>query len=46
MAKIKPFQDYDDDDPEIEKRVNRYKFWQSLKEIRKEFVEKKISKLT
>lgn len=40
MAKIKPFQDYDDDDPEIEKRVNRYKFWQSLKEIRKEFVEK------
>ena len=40
VAKIKPFQDYDDDDPEIEKRVNRYKFWQSLKEIRKEFVEK------
>lgn len=41
MAVIKPFQDYDDDDPELEKRINRWKFWQSLKEIRKEFIEKK-----
>jgi len=40
MAVIKPFQDYDDDDPELARRINRWKFWQSLKEIRKEFIEK------
>lgn len=38
MAVIKPFQDYDDDDPELARRINRWKFWQSLKEIRKEFM--------
>ena len=36
----KNFQDYDDDDPELQRRVNRWKFWQSLKLIRLEYMEK------
>jgi hypothetical protein len=31
------FQDYDDDDPNIEYRRNRTKYWAALKEIRKEY---------
>jgi len=41
MATILPFQDYDDDDPDLSKRINRWKFWQSLKNIRKEYMENK-----
>lgn len=39
MGIIKDFQDYDDDDPEIDFRRNRMKYWQSLKNARKEFME-------
>ena len=38
---IKPFQDYDDDDPNIEQRTNRWKYWTALKTIRKEYMESK-----
>jgi len=41
VTTIYPFQDYDDDDPELHKRINRWKFWQSLKDIRKEYMENK-----
>ena len=37
MASIPPFQDYDDDDPEIEFRRNRWKYWAALKKIQKEY---------
>ena len=37
MAKISPFQDYDDDDPEIKFRRNRWKYWAALKKIQKEY---------
>lgn len=30
------FQDYDDDDPELEKRKKRYDYWTSLKKMRAE----------
>ena len=30
MKVPKDFQDYDDDDPNIEKRKNRYKYWENL----------------
>lgn len=40
MTTIKQFQDYDDDDPELQRRINRWKFWQNLKIIRLEFIEK------
>jgi len=43
VAVIKPFQDYDDDDPELARRINRWKFWQSLKEIRKEFMGDRVA---
>lgn len=39
MGIIKDFQDYDDDDPEIEFRRNRVNYWLSLKNARKEFME-------
>lgn len=35
----KEFQDYDDNDPDIEFRKNRWNYWQSLKNIRKDFME-------
>jgi len=38
---IKPFQDYDDDDPNFEQRINRWKYWKALKTIRKEYMESK-----
>ena len=40
MTTIKPFQDYDDDDPELQRRINRWKFWQNLKLIRLEYIQK------
>ena len=38
MATIKPFQDYDDDDPEIDRRKNRWNYWEALKKVRKEYM--------
>lgn len=40
MTKIsKDFQDYDDDDPEIHYRKNRWKYWEALKKVRVEYME-------
>ena len=38
MATIPQIQDYDDDDPEIEKRKNRWNYWEALKKVRKEYM--------
>jgi hypothetical protein len=38
MTAIPPFQDYDDDDPIIEQRRNRWNYWEALKQVRKEFM--------
>ena len=38
---IKPFKDYDDDDPNIEQRINRWKYWTALKAVRNEYMESK-----
>jgi len=35
----KSFQDYDDDDPQIHFRKNRWKYWNLLKLVRTEFME-------
>jgi len=43
VATIKPFQDYDDDDPEIDRRKNRWDYWNALKLVRKEYLEQKGS---
>ena len=32
------FQDYDDDDPNIEKRKSRWKYWTNLKNLKLEFI--------
>ncbi len=39
MATIPPFQDYDDDDPEIDFRKKRWDYWAALKVIRKEYMQ-------
>ena len=39
MTTIPQIQDYDDDDPEIEKRKNRWNYWEALKKVRKEYME-------
>ena len=39
MATINPFQDYDDDDPNLEQRRNRWNYWTALKLVRKEYAE-------
>jgi hypothetical protein len=39
MASIPHIQDYDDDDPEIEKRKNRWNYWEALKKVRKEYMD-------
>ena len=39
MASIPHIQDYDDDDPEIDKRSNRWNYWEALKKVRKEYME-------
>jgi hypothetical protein len=38
MATIPHIQDYDDDDPEIEKRKNRWNYWEALKKVRREYM--------
>jgi len=38
MATIPQIQDYDDDDPLIEQRRNRWNYWEALKQVRKEFM--------
>jgi hypothetical protein len=35
----KSFQEYDDDDPEFEKRQARWDYYETLKKLRKEFTE-------
>lgn len=38
MPKIpKEFQDYDNDDPNIDRRNNRWKYWENLRKLRAEF---------
>jgi hypothetical protein len=36
--KIPHIQDYDDDDPEIERRKNRWNYWEALKKVRREYM--------
>ena len=38
MATIPYIQDYDDDDPKIDKRRNRWNYWEALKKVRKEYM--------
>lgn len=38
LATIPKIQDYDDDDPLIEQRRNRWNYWEALKQVRKEFM--------
>ena len=38
MATIPQIQDYDDDDPLIEQRKNRWNYWGALKQVRKEYM--------
>ena len=38
MTTIPHIQDYDDDDPLIEQRRNRWNYWEALKQVRKEFM--------
>jgi hypothetical protein len=38
MTTIHQIQDYDDSDPEIEKRKNRWNYWEALKKVRKEYM--------
>jgi hypothetical protein len=38
MTTIPQIQDYDDDDPEIDKRKNRWNYWEALKKVRKEYM--------
>jgi hypothetical protein len=35
----KSFQDYDDDDPDIDRRQNRWDYWAGLKKVRIEYME-------
>jgi hypothetical protein len=38
MATLPHIQDFDDDDPEIDKRKNRWNYWEALKKVRKEYM--------
>ena len=38
MTTIPHIQDYDDDDPLIEQRRNRWNYWEALKKVRKEYM--------
>ena len=38
MATIPQIQDYDDDDPLIKQRRNRWNYWEALKKVRKEYM--------
>jgi hypothetical protein len=40
---IRPFQDYDDNDPEIDRRKQRWAYWEALKKVRKEYMENKTN---
>ena len=37
----KSFQDYDDDDPALNQRKNRWHYWNALKKVRTEYMENK-----
>jgi len=37
----KDFQDYDDDDPALQQRKNRWHYWNALKKVRTEYMENK-----
>ena len=39
MTTIKPFKDYDDDDPNLDFRKRRWDYWAALKLVRKEYME-------
>ena len=43
MKISKDFEDYNDDDPEIDRRKNRWYYWNALKMVRKEYLEKTSS---
>ena len=43
MATIPKFQDYDDDDPALQQRKNRWHYWNALKKVRSEFMENKTN---
>jgi hypothetical protein len=43
MSNINPIQDYDDDDPNIDHRKNRWLYWEALKKIRKEYMQDTVS---
>lgn len=38
VANIPRFQDYDDDDPEIDFRRRRWEYWSALKKVRQEYL--------
>ena len=38
MATIPQIQDYDDDDPNIDQRRNRWNYWEALKKVRREYM--------
>ena len=38
MTTIPQIQDYDDDDPLIKQRKNRWNYWEALKKVRKEYM--------
>ena len=38
MAAIHQIQDYDDDDPLIKQRKNRWNYWEALKKVRREYM--------
>ena len=38
MATLPQIQDYDDDDPNIEQRKNRWNYWEALKKVRREYM--------
>jgi len=38
MASIPKIQDFDDDDPNVDQRRNRWNYWEALKKVRKEYM--------
>ena len=38
MASIPKIQDFNDDDPLIDQRRNRWNYWEALKKVRKEYM--------
>ena len=38
MSTVPQIQDYDDDDPNIDQRKNRWNYWEALKKVREEFM--------